>query len=208
MDHFSIYEWADFARQVSSSEHQRTLMQEHLDAGCSKCLKHLDLWRTIVNFGIRELKNEPPAWAVRGVNAGFGLRKSVPKKNRLDIATLLFDSALQPSVAGVRGTAAVARQLLYKSGTVCIDMRMQPKPGSDSVVLVGQVLDSAKPDRGIGGIPVSLISQGEKVSHGKTNDIGEFDFGIELRNQMQLVLGIGKGRAIIVPIPDSEGNAA
>ncbi len=161
-----------------------------------------------MNFAIREHSCEPPAWAVRAVNASFAVSKLMLKPGKLEIAKLLFDSALQPVAAGLRGTTAVARQLLYKSGSVCIDMRMQPKPGSDSVVPIGQLLDSAKPDHGISGIPVSLLSRGETVLRRKTNDVGEFDFGIAVLSQMQLVFGIGKGQTIVVSVPDSESNPA
>src|ERR1700744_6149944 len=71
-------------------------------------------------------------------------------------AQLIFDSALQPVVPGVRGSAAV-RQMLYKSGSLFIDMQIQPTPGSDSRVLIGQLHDSANPNHGIRGVPVSLL---------------------------------------------------
>jgi len=148
---------------------------------------------------------EPPAWAVEAVNISFALRKVVPMAaGKLELAKLLFDSALQPITVGVRGSSPVVRQLLYKSGSVCIDMRMQPKPGSDSVVIMGQLLDSAKPDHGVSGIPVSLLCQGDTISRGKTNDVGEFDFGITALDHLQLVFGIGNSRTIVVPVPDGE----
>jgi hypothetical protein len=201
--HFSFYEWADFAREVSTAE-QSVLMQQHLNAGCLECSKTLDLWRHIVNFAIREKCCEPPAWAVRAVNAMFAVSKVMSQTRGLQIAKLLFDSTGQPATVGLRGAAAVARQLLYKSGSVFIDMRVQPKPGSDSVVVIGQLLDCDKPDHGISGIPVSLLSQGKTVSRGKTNDIGEFDFGVNALDKMQLAFGFSKDRTIIVPVPDAD----
>jgi len=147
---------------------------------------------------------EPPAWAVRAVNASFAMRKVAPFPTGMELASLLFDSAMEPIAAGIRGSSAVVRQLLYKSGTVCIDMRMQPKPGSDAMVLMGQIHDSTKPDHGVGGVPVSLLSEGDTVSLGKTNEVGEFDFGITALDHLQLVFGIGGSRTIIVPVPDSD----
>lgn len=150
---------------------------------------------------------EPPAWVVRAAQANFALRKVVPFPGKLELAKLLFDSALQPVAAGVRGSSAV-RQMLYRSGSVCIDMRMQPKPGSDSMVLIGQLLDSKKPDHGLSGIPVSLLSEGNTVSRGRTNDVGEFDFGMTELNHMQLVFGIGESRTIVVPLPENSLDLA
>jgi hypothetical protein len=148
---------------------------------------------------------EPPESSLRAVKASFQLRKVIPfPSGRLDLATLQFDSNREPLVAGVRSGHASARQLLYKSGTVCIDMRMQPTPGSESIVLVGQLLDSMNPGHGIGGIPVSLLSRGDMVSRKQTNQDGEFDFGLESHRDMQLVFGIGDSRTIVVAVP--EGN--
>jgi len=147
---------------------------------------------------------QPPASSLRAVKAGFRLRKTVPfPSGKLDLAILHFDSERQPLVAGLRsGGHASARQLLYKSGTVCIDMRMQPTPGSESVVLIGQLLDSVNPGHGISGIPVSLLFKGDTVSRKQTNQDGEFDFGLSLSSDVQLVFGMGESRTIVVAVPE------
>jgi hypothetical protein len=152
-------------------------------------------------------KSEPPASSLRAVKASFALRKVVSfPSGKLDLATLQFDSDRQPLAAGMRSGQATARQLLYKSGSVCIDMRMEPTPGSESMVLIGQLLDSMAPGQGIGGVPVSLLSKGDTLSRKQTNEAGEFDFGLELRTDMQLVFGIGDSRTIVVSIPDSKAK--
>lgn len=147
---------------------------------------------------------EPPETSLQAVKAGFRLRKVVSfPSGKLDLATLQFDSNRQPLVAGVRSGHSAARQLLYKSGTVCIDMRMQPTPGSESFLLIGQLLDSVNPGHGIGGIPVSLLSRGDTVSRKETNQDGEFDFGLKPGSDAQLVFGIGDSRTIVVAVPES-----
>lgn len=120
-----------------------------------------------------------------------------------EIASLVFDSALSPAPDGIRGTLPSARHLLYKSGSVCIDMRLQPKPGTDSVVLIGQLLDSASPTHGMGDVAVSLVCEGDTVACKKTNNFGEFDFGFETLHHSQLIFGIGKSKTIVVPVPDT-----
>src|ERR1700733_1116540 len=204
MKHFSIDDWIDFVRNVQGAD-QKLKMQQHLDTGCAKCSETTEIWRGVVDLASRENTYEPPAWAVQAVNAGFAVSRAVPHQpGMLELARLLFDSALQPIAQGVRGTPSVVRQLLYRSGSVCIDMRMQPKPGSDSMVLIGQLLDSAKPDHGISGIPVSLLCKGDTVSLVKTNDVGEFDFGIAAFNNLQIAFAIGDSRTIVVPVPDGD----
>ena len=206
MKHLSIDDCVDFARQAEGAD-QRMKMQQHLDTGCTKCSKTLEIWRRVMNLANREPSYEPPVWAVQAVNASFAVSRAIPHPaGKLELARLLFDSALQPIALGVRGTGSVVRQLLYRSGSMCIDMRMQPKPGSDSMVLIGQLMDSTKPDHGIGGIPVSLLSKGDTVSRVRTNDVGEFDFGIAALSNLQLVFGIGDSRTIVVPVPDGESS--
>lgn len=150
----------------------------------------------------------PPDSALRAVKAGFSLRKVVAfPSGKLDLATLQFDSDRQPLAAGMRGSQATARQLLYRSGSVCIDMRMEPTPGSESIVLMGQLLDSMNPGHGIGGVAVSLLSKGDTLFHKQTNDAGEFDFGLEIGKDMQLVFGMGESRTIVVAVPESRNES-
>ena len=51
---------------------------------------------------------------------------------------------------------------------------------------------------------MSLLCQGDTVSRARTNDVGEFDFGITALDHLQLVFGIEGSRTIIVPVPDGE----
>jgi hypothetical protein len=207
MEHFPDDQWVDFVRQVTADQ-QHASMKQHVDSGCVECSKAWETWRTVMQLGRREKNFEPPVWAVQAVKASFVARKAIPlARGPVEFARLLFDSAMQPAMAGVRGTASIVRQLLYRSGSMCIDMRMQPKPGSDSMVLIGQLLDSARPNQGMSGVPVSLLCNGDTVSRGKTNDVGEFDFGMTAHSQLQLVFGIGDSRTIVVPVPEGDRSA-
>jgi len=208
MKHFSLMEWADFIREVAPLE-QRSVMQEHLDTSCQECLKTADIWRTVMDFARREKHYDPPASAMRIVQSTFGplqLASSAPEG--LEIAQLAFDSFQQAGLAGVRGaSSSVPRQLLYKCGTLCIDMRLEPKPGSNYVVLVGQLVDAQKPLKGFEDVPVSLLSQGDKLSETTTNQFGEFHFGFESVKHMQLFFGMERS-ALVVPLPETQTEAA
>jgi hypothetical protein len=148
--------------------------------------------------------SQEPALSVEVVSAGFAIRQ-LPSFSAAapEIASLVFDSSQSSVTAGIRSTLPSARQLLYKSGSVCIDMRLQPKPGTDSVVLVGQLLDSASPTHGMGDVAVTLVCEGDTVACKKTNNFGEFDFGFETVHHGQLVFGIGGRKTIVVPVPDT-----
>jgi hypothetical protein len=202
MRHFSTQNWVDFVRNVADPA-VTTEMQQHLESACPDCTKNRQLWRFVMQQSENLKRAEPPASSLRAVKAGFRLRNVVEfPSGKLDLATLHFDSDAQPLVAGVRSGPTSARQLLYRSGTVCIDMRLQPTPGTESMVLIGQLLDTMNPGHGIGGIPVSLLSRGDTVSRKQTNQDGEFDFGLQLGRDMQLVFGIGDSRTIVVAVPE------
>lgn len=206
MNHFSTHNWVDFVRNVADPA-TASVMQQHLDESCPNCSNNMQIWRSVMDETQQLDQAEPPESSLHAVKAGFRLRNVIPfPSGRLDLATLQFDSATQPLVAGVRGAHASARQLLYKSGTVCIDMRMQPTPGAESIVLIGQLLDSMNPGHGMGGVPVSLLSKGDTVLRKQTNQDGEFDFGLEPSSDMQLVFGIGESRTIVVAVPEGENT--
>ena len=135
--------------------------------------------------------NQPQSWA----------------REEFDVAELVFDSDQHSPAAGVRGSATIARQLVYRVGSICIDMCMQPKPGSDAMVLIGQLLDSKHPDHGIGDIPVHLLCEGGMISRKRTNTVGEFEFGIESPQALQLSFGIAGRRKLIVPLPSTKDNS-
>lgn len=162
-----------------------------------------------MDFATHEKAYDPPASAMRIVQSYFGplqLASSAPQG--LEIAQLAFDSFQQAGLIGVRGpSAAVPRQLLYKCGTLCIDMRLEPKPGSNYVVLVGQLIDAKKPLQGFDAVPVSLLSHGDKLSETTTNQFGEFHFGFESVKQMQLFFGMAQS-AVVVPLPETQTEAA
>jgi hypothetical protein len=202
MEHFSTQNWVDFVRNAGDPA-TGSAIQQHIDDACAQCTKSMNLWRFVMEQAQQFNGNEPPESALLAVKASFRLRNVIPfPSGKLELATLQFDSNRQPLAAGVRSGHGSARQLLYKSGSICIDMRMQPTPGSESVVLMGQLLDSLNPGQGIGGIPVSLLSMGDTVSRKQTNLDGEFDFGLESGHEMQLVFGIGASRTIVVAVPE------
>jgi hypothetical protein len=206
MEHFTSQDWVDFVRNTVTAAREAE-MRKHLERKCSGCLKTMQIWRFAMDETKALKRPEPPASSVQAAKDGFKLRKVVPfPSGKLELATLQFDSDRDAAVAGVRSGHASARQLLYRSGSVCIDMRMQPTPGTESIVIVGQLLDSMNPGHGIGGIPVSLLAHGDTLSRKRTNQDGEFDFGLEPIRDMQLVFGINEGRTIVVAVPEGKNR--
>jgi hypothetical protein len=178
-------------------------MQQHLDHGCGVCANHFQSWQRLANFAGREANQQPPEFAIRQARGNFSLLKmasNVPKS--VELASLVFDSSTG-AIANIRGRSASGRQLLYKSGTMCIDLQLLPKRGTASLVLVGQLLDLLTPK---GDIPVSLMRHGSSVSCKRTNQFGEFDFGFDAPEDMHLAFNLEGGTTLIIPVPDAPLN--
>jgi len=207
MKHFSMQETLDFVRRTTPPRH-RAQLQRHLNTGCHECRRSVKIWRRFMQFAKKESFYTAPESALRLAQASFSLRKMPAfPGSKVEVAQLVFDSRQPTMAAGVRGSSPSFRQLVYKSGSICVDMHMQPRPGTDSVVLIGHVLNSKNPSSGMRNVPVTLLCEGDKVSHKKTNEVGEFDFGVEEFRDLQLVFDMGKRKMLIIPVPDAEGDA-
>ncbi len=134
-------DWVDFVRDVLAPE-QKMVMQHHLDTGCARCSKNLQLWRQVRTLAAHETTYHPPEEVVRFVKGSFALNRPLATRSRRTrLAQLVLDSFRQPALAGARATGQSPRQLLYRTGTLLIDLRMERLSGS-RLSLVGQVLDS------------------------------------------------------------------
>ncbi|MFZ0411312.1 MAG: hypothetical protein WAL51_07360 [Candidatus Acidiferrales bacterium] len=162
-------------------------MQSHLENGCKECSKTLSVWRRVRDTARRERIYEPPESAVRSIKRTFAIRgpqKAGPASRT--VASLLFDSLLNPLPVGVRSTASPARQMLFGLGEYRIDVRMEPLMDSDKVAVVGQVLSSSDPGNRIGEVPVRLMRGAKVVAECKSNAFGEFQLECNLGGAFQL----------------------
>ena len=203
MRHFSLEEWADFARDIVKGE-QKTSMQTHLESGCNPCARVLGTWARVHEAATREKTYQPPESAVRTVK-GLGAIH-IPAKTSL--ARLLFDSSSNPIAAGVRSASTVARQLLYGVGAYRIDLRMEPQMDTDKVSLVGQILNSADPAKHAAAIPVVLLKGRKILAESHTNGFGEFHLQCDLEGSLQLRLTLPHGSEVRIPLVEPAKAAA
>lgn len=210
MKHYSSQEWADFARNVVEKE-QKAGMQSHLETGCSKCAKDLGLWQRVYDTARRQVAIQPPDSVVRtvkGMYAVHGLGRS--RSGKATIAQLIFDSLRSPLPVGVRAASAAPRQLLYGAGNHRIDVRFEPRVDSEKVSLVGQILDSTNPDKGVDRLPVVLLKDGQILSESWTNQFGEFHLECNLESGLKLRIRLPHVAEIFVPLiePVEQPSAA
>jgi CheY-like chemotaxis protein len=120
-------------------------------------------------------------------------------------ARLVFDSFLQPMPAGVRSVSQLAsRQLVYRSGSLMADLWLEPQTDSPNLALVGQIVDSDKPDRQLDLIPVALHGPKGRIAHATTNKFGEFCFNFDSGPSVSLEIEVGGNQCVSVALPSLE----
>jgi hypothetical protein len=109
-------------------------------------------------------------------------------------------------VAGARSSVASARQLLYRVGTVFVDMRVDSEGNSDRAALVGQMLDSARPGHPVAGVPVILMAGRKNLASTISNSNGEFHLEFLIKSNLRLSVTVGDNPPVYLPITGVEGK--
>jgi hypothetical protein len=173
MKHFTTEEWIDFMNQVTPNE-RRAAMQQHLLSGCQQCASELHLWEKVRGVAVKERSLQPPDEILRLVKAAFTSAAPASPQSADSLIEVLFDSFLQPALAGARTAANGSRQMLYRAGSYQIDIQVELKPGSNLVVIAGQIMDVSNADSVSQGVPVTLSNLHGHVVYTSTNQFGEF----------------------------------
>jgi len=203
MNHFPAEGWFDFARGMLSPE-QRAPMQSHLDSECDRCFNIVETWQTVLETVRREVAYRPPANAVQFVKAAYVPGSQWAWLPRIaTMARLVFDSFRHPAAA-VRSSMPCSRQFLHEAEPFVIDLRVESEPAQKRVWLMGQVLNSEKPDTKIEGVDVVLLSGERLLARTTTNPSGEFEFEYHDERGLQLFINIRGQRAIGIVLPDPE----
>ena len=134
------------------------------------------------------------------------LRGNIVHRQITQSARLVQDSFLQPLYAGVRNLQPLsARRLLYESGSLMADLSLEPQENSQLITLVGQVLDSAQPERQPTSLSLVLQGQAGPIAVAKTNEIGEFHFDFDSEPGVTLEIGVKANHWVSLELPDPKG---
>jgi hypothetical protein len=201
MKHIPQESLAEFVRQSLPLEHNRWV-QDHVK-DCNECSQMAALFQQIAKVGANEPLYEPPAGIVRTVKAYFGTQQHQVQPNT-SVFALLFDSLGQPLHAGSRASVASARQLLYRVGTIYVDMRVDSELNSEQAALVGQMLDSAHPGHPVSGVPVILMDGRKSVASTISNNNGEFHLEFSIKSNLRLSIAVGEDSPVYLPITGVE----
>ena len=206
MKHFSTQEWVDFVNHVVMGNQQEA-MQKHLATGCKRCAETVSLWQKVSKTAAAEASYQPPAGTVRLAKAAFATAGMAQlQKESRGVIEVLFDSFLQPAVAGARSVVIGTRQMLYRADPYQIDIQIEPKPGSNRLVITGQLLDLSHP--GIIGrdIQVTLSNHRGNTVMAATNQFGEFSGEIENSGDLELTIPGEADKPIVISLRNALGN--
>ncbi|HXM96154.1 MAG TPA: hypothetical protein VOA64_18185 [Candidatus Dormibacteraeota bacterium] len=203
MGHYTPSDWVDFANDRVSAI-RRVEMQGHVDTGCNKCRQELQIWQAVRKVAARESQYQPPDNVVRAVKAAFA---AVPPRSRrgvaariTELAELVVDSLAQPTLAGVRSAGTGARHMLFRAGSLRIDLRLEPLPNSDQMSLDGQVLDSSEGAKMFSELPVTLLAKRGPLAQTKTNKFGEFHLECAKAGGLSVALAVSGQKQVVVPL--------
>jgi hypothetical protein len=136
----------------------------------------------------------------RSIDRRVRLRNQPARRVLGSRAKLLFDS-FEAATAGVRSTTHAQRQLLYSAEPYEIDLLCEPDPGSNRLIVTGQLLDTGLPTTFRRGVAVTLWNLRQSFVTIRTNEWGEFWGEIEDSGDLMVSIRIQK-REIAISIRD------
>lgn len=185
MGHFSEQAWVDFIRGFEQAD--RPQMELHLASACSDCTQIHNTWQLVHTAAVRESLYAAPASAVRLITLEFATRQPGEADPPV-FANLTFDTFAKLALTGIRSAgAASARQMLYETEALAVDLRFDRSPASKFVRLTGQILGKREPYAAVANTVVMLwTSKGLPIADAKTNAYGEFNLDFEPQNGLKL----------------------
>jgi hypothetical protein len=192
MEHFTTEQWIDFVNQVVPQQLQES-MRKHLGSGCKRCAEQLALWQKVRSTAAGEANFQPPPETVRIAKAAFSAVGSAKQPERThSVVEVLFDSLLQPTLAGARSTTMGPRQMLYRADPYQIDVQIEAQSGGKLLVITGQLMDVSIPEMVSRGARVRLSDRRGNVAEMVTNQFGEFRGEIDNSGDLELSV-VGQG---------------
>jgi hypothetical protein len=206
MEHFSVEKWIDFVNQAVTAG-ERELMDEHLHVGCESCQQIVSLWQRVRSSAAVEGNYQPPESAVRVAKAAFaGAGLGSRKKGAESRVKVLFDSFLQPVLAGVRSAGTGTRQMLYRADPYQIDVQLEVKPSANRIVVTGQLLNLSNPRIIAAGTRILVSNMHGDVVHTVANQFGEFSGEVKSSGDLQLTFATPSGEPIVISLREALGR--
>jgi hypothetical protein len=206
MKHFTTEECIDFVNQVTSPV-KKQAMEKHLEQGCKRCATAISRWQRVRQMAAAEPIYQPPDGSVRIAKAAFtGAGLGRKEAGSGSIVEVLFDSFLQPLVAGARSGVSGTRQMLYRADPYEVHVNIEGKPDSGRVVITGQLQDFRNPNSPCSELPVMISNLRGHVVQTHTNRAGEFCEEIKYSGDLELKFPGPKDSSVIISLRDALGK--
>jgi hypothetical protein len=206
MEHFNVEKWIDFVNQAVTTN-EKVRMDNHLELGCQSCQATVSLWQRVRASAALEGNYQPPESAVRIAKAAFsGVGLAQRKKGSASRVKVLFDSFLQPMLEGVRSAGAGTRQMLYRADPYQIDVQLEMKPGSNRIVVTGQLLNLSDPKIIAAGTRILISNMHGDVVNVVANQFGEFSGELKNSGDLQITFATPSGEPIVISLREALGR--
>lgn len=133
----------DYLEQRGGPATDRSV-RAHLATGCSECRENLSYWQKMLNVLQDDRAVSAPLSVLNRAFALFAEREAVPSLRQTVMATLRFDSRVQPELAGARDGDRTSFKLLFEAPDTRIDLLCE-RSGPDWSI-AGQVLSLESKD--------------------------------------------------------------
>ena len=198
-NHIELPALYDFVCGVLSMDAEA---RNHIER-CEQCRSDVSWLQWLAAFGAREKQYDPPTWALANAENVFKLKKpglvTIAKEI---VASLVYDSFNEPLPMGVRQRDLPARQALYKTSNVQLDLKIEL--GDEKGLIIGQVV-ADKGDMDITGLQIEMTQDGQVIGKSTTNGLGEFIFQDLPKGNYELQVVLSDTMVKLPPLP--LGNA-
>jgi hypothetical protein len=206
MKHFTTEKWIDYVNQVVATN-EKVLMEKHLEQGCKRCMQTVSMWQKVCQSAAAEGNYQPPENSVRLAKAAFaGVGLKNQGKRVGSRIKVLFDSFLQPVFEGARSAGTNTRQMLYRADPFQIDVHLEAKPGSNRIVVTGQLLDLSNPEIVAQDTRILLSNMRGQVVQTVVNQFGEFSGEVDNSGDLQMTFTGPGGKPIVISLREALGH--
>jgi hypothetical protein len=148
---------------------------------CDNCGGNRHWYQAVKSLAVTDDSIAPPGWVFKRAMKSFkdwvppaGALINLAQKAGRVVAQLVFDSGVQPMLAGARSSAVERRQVLYRADEFSIDLQIEPREQSRAG-LAGQILREGDCEfESVAGRSLTLVRDGTEVATTRTNARGEF----------------------------------
>jgi hypothetical protein len=157
------------------------------------------LWSRVPRIAAEEPRCAPPENLVRLVKLGFASKPAAEPKP-WTLANLIFDSSVQPLLAGVRG-ALNTWQVIYAAEGLAVDMHFGRRAPSPAIHVIGQVLDQNEVQTLLGNPTIELCTEQDRVvATTLANDSGEFHIEFQAKDPLWLSVKAQGRNTVRIPL--------